>query len=271
MSLIKCPKCGEMYSDSYKTCPFCAEDEEFYGSNKKAKNNGRRVEHPKSPSIVGPAMIIIALVLVGFLIYAFVGSGKPAGGDDPSTSDKPVVVEPNEEKDPGKEEPDKKPEKVEIKLNKKSLKLDVGDSVSLKATGAKGYTWTSSDTDVVKVDKKGNVTAQGAGTATVTVTADGANSVACEVTVKEAKKNLELVTEYGASLYSHNEFALNAGEEVDLKIAGTDSTPVWEITKGGSHVTVTQDGVVKGVSAGIANLRITVDGQTIDCRIQCNG
>ena len=26
MSLIKCPKCGEMFSDSYKTCPFCEED-----------------------------------------------------------------------------------------------------------------------------------------------------------------------------------------------------------------------------------------------------
>ena len=27
MKLIKCPKCGEMYSDSYRTCPFCQEDE----------------------------------------------------------------------------------------------------------------------------------------------------------------------------------------------------------------------------------------------------
>ena len=30
MSLIKCPKCGEMFSDSYKTCPFCEEDEAYY-------------------------------------------------------------------------------------------------------------------------------------------------------------------------------------------------------------------------------------------------
>ena len=29
MSLIKCPKCGEMFSDSYKTCPFCEEDEAY--------------------------------------------------------------------------------------------------------------------------------------------------------------------------------------------------------------------------------------------------
>ena len=31
MSLIKCPKCGEMFSDSYKTCPFCEEDDAYYG------------------------------------------------------------------------------------------------------------------------------------------------------------------------------------------------------------------------------------------------
>ena len=30
MSLIKCDKCGELFSDSYRKCPFCAEDEEYY-------------------------------------------------------------------------------------------------------------------------------------------------------------------------------------------------------------------------------------------------
>ena len=56
MSLLKCPKCGEMFSDSYSTCPFCAEDEEFF-SGKKVKNAGRRVEKHKSPSILGPALL----------------------------------------------------------------------------------------------------------------------------------------------------------------------------------------------------------------------
>ena len=34
MSLLKCRKCGEMFSDSYKSCPFCAEDEEYYNTLK---------------------------------------------------------------------------------------------------------------------------------------------------------------------------------------------------------------------------------------------
>ena len=40
MSLIKCNKCGEVYSDSYKKCPFCVEDEEYY--NGKVKKRGHR-------------------------------------------------------------------------------------------------------------------------------------------------------------------------------------------------------------------------------------
>ena len=41
MRLLKCPKCGEMFSDTYKTCPFCQEDEERH-SSKPVKSAGRR-------------------------------------------------------------------------------------------------------------------------------------------------------------------------------------------------------------------------------------
>ena len=57
MSLLKCPKCGEMFSDSYKECPFCLEDEDFYNGRKASRSGGRRVERPKAPSILGPAML----------------------------------------------------------------------------------------------------------------------------------------------------------------------------------------------------------------------
>ena len=43
MSLIKCRRCGEMFSDSYKTCPFCEEDDAYYGGRVK-KRRSRRAE-----------------------------------------------------------------------------------------------------------------------------------------------------------------------------------------------------------------------------------
>ena len=60
MSLIKCPKCGEMFSDSYKTCPFCEEDEAYY-SGKVRKGRGRRTAESsrrRAPSILGPVAVV---------------------------------------------------------------------------------------------------------------------------------------------------------------------------------------------------------------------
>ena len=88
MKLIKCPKCGEMYSDSYKTCPFCQEDEALKGRS--AAPHRKVTKHRRAPSILGPAMVLVvvlAAVLVGVLLFGGKGSAnKPA--------DKPPVEEP---------------------------------------------------------------------------------------------------------------------------------------------------------------------------------
>lgn len=78
MSLLKCPKCGEMFSDSYKTCPFCEEDEAFANGGKKPVNPGRRVHRQKSPSILGPTLVLVLVLVAGVLIYTLVGSRKPS-------------------------------------------------------------------------------------------------------------------------------------------------------------------------------------------------
>ena len=68
MSLLKCPKCGEMFSDSYKTCPFCEEDEAFANGGKKPVNPGRRVHRQKSPSILGPTLVLVLVLVAGVLV-----------------------------------------------------------------------------------------------------------------------------------------------------------------------------------------------------------
>ena len=47
MKLLKCPKCGELFSDSYKECPFCAEDEELAQGGK--ARHGRRIQRQSQP------------------------------------------------------------------------------------------------------------------------------------------------------------------------------------------------------------------------------
>lgn len=79
---------------------------------------------------------------------------------------------------------------TDVKLNKTSLSLKVGETytliVSVQPSSAtdKSVTWTSSNTDVANVSASGKITAQKAGTTTITVsTKDGDKKTTCKVTV----------------------------------------------------------------------------------------
>ena len=102
MSLIKCNKCGEVYSDSYKKCPFCVEDEEYYNGKVKKRGHRQMEKRKKAPSAVGPVLVLAVLVLAGILVWAFAGDTVRGwfGGDkqpedvDPGTTQNQPVNTP---------------------------------------------------------------------------------------------------------------------------------------------------------------------------------
>jgi len=72
-------------------------------------------------------------------------------------------------------------------LNKTTLKLQKGNTDTLKLTGAKGtVTWTSSSKKVATVSSKGLVTAKAAGTTTITAK-DKNGTYTCKVTIINSK------------------------------------------------------------------------------------
>ena len=75
MSLLKCRKCGEMFSDSYKSCPFCAEDEEYYNGKVKKRNHRRMEQKPKAPSSVGPLLVLVIILIIAAAVWAIFGDG----------------------------------------------------------------------------------------------------------------------------------------------------------------------------------------------------
>ena len=237
MSLLKCPKCGEMFSDSYKTCPFCEEDEAFANGGKKPVNPGRRVHRQKSPSILGPTLVLVLVLVAGVLLYTLIGSGKP--GDDRPDPPK----NPTEDVDPNTP--------------------TVGTG-KLTATGAEGITWASSNAGVAAVGEDGTVTAVAAGTATISASAEGADPVTCTVTVKEApKKDLVLRSIYSSEGAAQTEFAMSVGDPaVPLTVDGTDSTVKWS-TENSGVVTVNSAGEVTAVASGKTTVTAEVDGQTL--------
>lgn len=259
MSLLKCPKCGEMFSDSYRECPFCLEDEEFY-HGKKPKNPGRRVEKNKSPSILGPAMVLVVLLLAGFLCYGFFAGdlGDLFQREKPPVVDDPVIDDPVVD-DPVVNDP------VVITLDKTDLALTAGETATLTASGAEGITWASSDESVATVDENGKVTTVTSGSATITASADGASSAACVVTVKASAKNLVLESIYGSS----GDISISYGQSVQMVVEGTDAHIEWSV-EDGSVLVVTEDGVITGVGGGKSNVIAKVEGQTLTCIVRVN-
>lgn len=256
MKLLKCPKCGEMFSDTYKSCPFCAEDEELH-SDRRTKGGGRRVGvGKKSPSALGPVLVVCLVLVVGLLGYTLFGDQIAAliGGTDenPGTPSVPVS----------------------LTLDKAELAMTTGQSARLTATGGEKITFSSGNEAVATVSEDGSVQAVAAGS-TVVVASSGEQKATCRVTVTDAAqttqpegetKKLEIYSVLGKQTVTS--VTIPVGDSAPMEVLGTDSAVSWSISDA-SVATVSSDGTVTGVAAGgVTTLIATVEGQTLKCEIR---
>ena len=100
MAMKRCPDCGEKYSDTYKYCPFCEEEEIL----KKGKTGGRRARQERSFSLLTPVLVILILLMAGLLIFLLRGDKQPTAAKDPITP-QPGVVTPVTPDEPDTAEP----------------------------------------------------------------------------------------------------------------------------------------------------------------------
>ena len=270
MRLLKCPKCGEMFSDTYKTCPFCQEDEERH-SNKPVKNAGRRTGGGRAKPKVGGGVVVVCLVLVlGLAAYTIFGSQIAAfftGGKDASN-----------------------PEPTVLTMNKTSVELTVGSSFALTATGADKVSFSSSDEKIATVTADGTVQAVSTGSAVITASAADTTAT-CRVAVTAAvdqptdpvtpdvpdtpvtpdtpdtPSDLAIYSAYGKNVVT--DVTIGAGKEALMEVQGTDSAVTWSIADS-SIATVYASGFVKGCASGVTSLTATVDGQTLTCIVRVN-
>lgn len=258
MRLLKCPKCGEMFSDTYKTCPFCQEDEERH-SNKPVKNAGRRTGGGRAKPKVGGGVVIVCLVLVlGLAAYTIFGNQITAfftGEKDAPT-----------------------PEPAVLTMNKTSVELTVGSSFALTVSGADKVAFSSSDEAVATVSANGTVQAVSTGSAVITASAADTTAT-CRVAVTAAvdqptdpvtpdvPSDLAIYSAYGKSVVT--DVTIGAGKEALMEVQGTDSAVTWSIADS-SIATVDSSGMVKGVASGETTLTATVDGQTLTCIVRVN-
>ena len=186
-------------------------------------------------------------VAEGLVIRSSIGYGEPLPENEP------VTLYVSKGPDPAAKEESSDDEANEtVKLNRSSLSLFVGDSVSLSASGGDGsFNWSSSNPAVASVEK-GTVTAVGKGSAIITVTSDG-SSTDCTVTVQD----------YSISL-SKTELNMFEGESQSLAVYGVPSGGSVSWSSSNSSVATVTGGTVTAVSNGNSTMtaQVTISGRT---------
>ncbi|MBR3450241.1 MAG: Ig-like domain-containing protein [Bacteroidales bacterium] len=154
-----------------------------------------------------------------------------------------------------------------VVLNKTKLNLWIHETEKLTATVLpidvtdKTVTWSSDNEAVATVSQDGTVTAVGAGTCNITA-ANGGKSANCEVTVKIPVESVSL-DKKEITMYVDSTVTLVA---TVLPENATDKTVTW-LSGDTSVATVTQDGVVKAVGAGMCLIRASSGGKSATCLV----
>ncbi len=243
MRLLKCPKCGEMFSDTYKTCPFCQEDEELH-SGKPVKTGGRRVGGAKARPKVGGGVVVACLVLVLGLVACTIFGSQFTELFTGGKTDTPVRA---------------------LTLSQRNADLTVGSTVKLTASGGESIvSFSSSNEAVATVSADGTVKAVGEGSAVVTAKA-GDLTASCSVAVKgteqtdvPATNTLFLQSSGGLT----GQFSMKPGETASVGVVGSSAPVTWS-SSDSQIATVDASGIVTGVSSGLAIITAVVDGQTL--------
>ena len=98
MAMKRCPICGEKYSDTYKSCPFCEEEEALQSGaqiRRTAPGRGgkRTAARGRQPNLLSPILIVLIVIMAALLVYLLFGdriAQRLSGGEetqDTSTED----------------------------------------------------------------------------------------------------------------------------------------------------------------------------------------
>ena len=298
MSNRQCPKCGEEYSDTYRTCPFCEEEAAIQKGKPLRRRSGKRVEKRQRDSSGGAGGVMLLLtgvIILGVVGYVFFGEQvadamgirsdpvqvdeDPAADPDPAgpTEDEPAQSAPDstdqppapaegDQTNPSGEDapaqPDVPPEPAgPLTLSQSSFSIAAGETALLTTSGGTGeVSWSSSNENIATVEG-GSVTGKAGGTVTITAAA-GEESAACTVTITGDP----WVSSAKLSL-NKTDFTFGSSETVQLKVKGTDSPAVWS-SANTAVATVSESGVVKWAGKGTTTVTATVDGQTLECIVR---
>ena len=163
---------------------------------------------------------------------------------------------------------------VGIKLSEKDISLKVGEKFKLSVTiypdnaKDKKISWSSSNSDVVSVDSKGNVVAKKNGTAAIIVsTADGKYNAKCNVIVKSDEATIVNVDKVVLSV--GDTIRLEKGKTMQLSAnvlpsEASNKEVSWS-SNNNAVISVSNSGLITAIKIGTAVITVTSkDGNKTD-------
>lgn len=205
MDLLKCPRCGEEYSPSYRRCPFCEEGDHprkiKYNSSK--QSGGRRVSDKKQTQSVRGAMAAVLVVVLLLLSWSLFGDkivAKITPADDGNTPGVQDDVNTPDDSNTNTDDPNANnggttttPSTPTVDASALSIKTNVGttlpkdgngnfdctikssETIRLSVSGTDAAaTWAVADASVLSISADGLIAPAKVGTTTVTATVGGA-------------------------------------------------------------------------------------------------
>ena len=269
MAMKRCPVCGEKYSDTYRSCPFCEEEEALSQGDRirRSGGGGKRVSR-QQPNLLSPILIVLILVMACLLVYLLFGDkimeklNKDETPTPPVSEEieaKPPVVDGSGTSDDGTEDPDDTQEPVSENTDmdyEKASQLPAGLTLSttdfslftagethtITVSGGNGtYQWFSQDEGVASVDSSGTVTAVSKGDINIVVT-DGEKQGTCIVRVRASGTAAPSATTpstgtgtQSGSLKAGSAVVVNGGNGVRVRSGpGTNYEVLASVPNGGS-------------------------------------
>ncbi len=152
--------------------------------------------------------------------------------------------------------------KSQVKLNKSSVTLGIGESMNLIASGGSNYKWSTGNSSVATVNA-GRLTAKKKGSTTVTVKSSGGKTATCKVTVKPAPTSVRLnktsITLGVGEQYDLDSY-VNSGAAAYYRPFVSDNSSVASVAKSG--------GLVTAKKPGTAVVSVTLfNGKTATCKV----
>ncbi len=258
MAMKRCPICGERYSDTYKNCPFCEEEEYWEDEQQEPARRPILREGVRSPggrggrsaySIVTPILIVLIVLMALLLVYLLYGDKLfNKDGKTPPDDNQPGISTPAE--------PPVTPDKTPA--------MDPDETEEPDGTSEPSGTDTpGEDAPGTGTMPEGNAGSSGTDSGGSSGTASGGSSGGMSYASAAALP--------GGLTLNSTDFSRKPSEGAwKLRVSGGTGTYTW-ISENPAIATVAGDGTVTPVARGITNVLVTDGSKKAVCIVRVTG